>query len=494
MLRLLPGQAAAERAAAAAKFHGHEIVVALRKPWTGETHQHAALVDPGVEAFADLRRQRADIGHHDHRQFLVEELRDHLLRRALVAEPHVGERRQRAGQIEGRGEQGLRGIAGRARDDADGAAAPALVEQLHCAGGALAGNLQPRDVVAQLDRQIERSLGLMILRREAEARLADRRALGIERAHAAGGNAAVGAQHLHRHLGRGVFGCGQRHRRGIAAFENRQRAIADGLAEVVDELGAASGIDAVREPGDLGIAGRLQEAVERGERIDPVDRIGFGRKLPQRDARGTGRHDGDVAGGFGERHQRHAAAVGVGIGDQLVGGADAGIPARGCAPAVVEQDHQRRGMAGEPGLRIPDRAGGGEDHECRGGKAQRGQPPGRARGRLFLGRDVEQQPRRRKFDAPRPRRHHPQQPPQGRQAQEPEQQHRFGKGERQTRDHEARPALTFTRVPPLLTIMPPCRNNNSSAAERLVVWVVNSQSSLLVSSRIWSRCNATRAT
>ena len=85
------------------------------------------------------------------------------LRRALVAEPHVGERRQRAGEIEGRGEQRLRGVAGRARDDADGAAAPALVEQLHGAGGALAGNLQPRDVVAQLDRQVEGGLGLVVL-------------------------------------------------------------------------------------------------------------------------------------------------------------------------------------------------------------------------------------------------------------------------------------------------------------------------------------------
>ena len=47
MLRLLPGQAAAERAAAAAQLDRHEIVVALREPRAGEAHQHAALVDPG---------------------------------------------------------------------------------------------------------------------------------------------------------------------------------------------------------------------------------------------------------------------------------------------------------------------------------------------------------------------------------------------------------------------------------------------------------------
>ena len=90
------------------------------------------------------------------------------LRRAAIAEPHVGERRQRAGQIEGRGQQRLRGIGGRSADDADRAPPPSLVKQLHRAGGAFAGYFQPRDVVAQLDRQIERGFGLAILRPKAE--------------------------------------------------------------------------------------------------------------------------------------------------------------------------------------------------------------------------------------------------------------------------------------------------------------------------------------
>ena len=167
MLRLFPGQAAAEAAAAAAQFDRHQIVIGLRQPRAGKAHQHAALLDPGIEAFADFGRQRADIGQHDHRQLLVEELRDRLLRRAAIAEPHVGERRQRAGEIEGRGQQRLRGIAGRAADDADRAPAPSLVEQLHRAGGSFAGYFEPRDVVAQFDRQIERGFGLAVLRRES---------------------------------------------------------------------------------------------------------------------------------------------------------------------------------------------------------------------------------------------------------------------------------------------------------------------------------------
>ena len=92
MLRLFPRETAAEHTAAAAQLDRHQIVVGLREAGAGKTHQHAALLDPGVEAVADFRRQRADIGCHDHRQFLVEELRDQLLRRAAVAEPDIGKR------------------------------------------------------------------------------------------------------------------------------------------------------------------------------------------------------------------------------------------------------------------------------------------------------------------------------------------------------------------------------------------------------------------
>src|SRR6266481_2449503 len=95
---------------------------------------------------------------------------------------------------------------------------------------------------------------------------------------------------------------------------------------------------------------------------------------------------------------------------------------------------------------------------------------------------------------PPPRRHHSQQPPEERQAEESQQHQRFGKGEGEASDHALRPTLTPARAVPLLTIIPPCRNSSNSAAERLVVWVENSQSSLLVSARISSRCSASRAT
>ena len=496
VLRLFPGQAAAEAAAAAAQFDRNQIVVGLRQPRPGKAHQHPALLDPRRDAFTNFRRQRADVGQHHHRQLLVEELRDRLLRRALVAESHIGERRQRAGEVEGRGQQRLRGIGGRSGDDTDRAAAPALVQELHRAGGSFAGDFKPGDVVAQLHRKIEPGLGLALLRREHVTGLADRRPLLVERAHHAGGRAAIGAQHLHGHLRRSVLGRGQGQRRRCAAFKNRQRAILDGFAQGLDKLRPAPGIDAIRQPGDLAVTGGLEETRDSGQGFDPLDRIGLWRELAQRHPRGAARHEGDVAGGLGQRHQRDAAAVVVGVGDQLVGGLDPCIPARGRTPAVVEQDQQRLAAgAGETGLRIPDRPGRGQNHQCCRQQAQRGQPPRRTRGGFLLRRDVEQQPRRRELDAPRPRRHHPQQPPQQRQAQQAQQQHWFGEGERQADDHALRPALTVAvRALPLATIMPPCRNSSSSAAERLVVWVENSQSSLLVSARISSRCRATRAT
>ena len=265
------------------------------------------------------------------------------------------------------------------------------------------------------------------------------------------------------------------------------------LPRPADEFLAATGVDAVGQPGDLAVAGCFQEAIDRGQGLDALDRIRLWRELPQRDARGARRHQCDVAGRLGQRHQRNRAAVVLGIGDQLVGGPDPDVPVRCRAPAVVEHDHQRRLAGGRACLRIPDRAGGGENDQRRSQQPQCGQPPRRPRRRLFAWGDVEQQARRRKLDAARPRRHHPQQPPQHRQADEADQEQRFGEGERQSH-HAAGPALmVVVRAPDLLTCMPACRNNSSSAAERSVACVVNSQSSLLVSARIWSRCSASRA-
>src|SRR6202030_4830427 len=94
--------------------------------------------------------------------------------------------------------------------------------------------------------------------------------------------------------------------------------------------------------------------------------------------------------------------------------------------------------------RIPYRPRSREHDEGGEEEPQGGQPPGRARGRFFLRLDVEQNPRGRKADAPRPRRHEAQQPPQNREGGERKQQERRGESERQA-DHAAAPASGSAR-------------------------------------------------
>ena len=149
---------AAEGAAAAAQAHRDEVVVlGAGEMRAGKAHQHAAVVDPFGQRLVRLA-DIADVGEDQHRQMLVEEARDRFRRRHRAGRAHVGEGIERAGEIVAGAEQRLRLVGVGAGDDADGAAAPALVEQLHRAGGTLADDFQPRHVVADLDRQVDRGL------------------------------------------------------------------------------------------------------------------------------------------------------------------------------------------------------------------------------------------------------------------------------------------------------------------------------------------------
>ena len=92
VLRLFPSQAAAETSAAMAQLDRHQVVIGLRQMGPRKTDQYPALRDPCRDAFANFRRERPDVGKHNHREFLVEKLRDHLLRSALVTQAHISER------------------------------------------------------------------------------------------------------------------------------------------------------------------------------------------------------------------------------------------------------------------------------------------------------------------------------------------------------------------------------------------------------------------
>ncbi len=127
LLRLIPGQAAAENASAAPKLHRHQVVVAGSKARSCETHQHAAVLEPARERLARVR-DIAYVGEDQHWKALLDELADRLGWRAAIGEPHVGERPERACKVVGRGQQRLRGVGGRAGDHADRAPPPAFVE------------------------------------------------------------------------------------------------------------------------------------------------------------------------------------------------------------------------------------------------------------------------------------------------------------------------------------------------------------------------------
>ncbi len=130
-LRRLPGQRAAELAAATAQAHRHEVV-ALRagKARSGEAQEDAAAVDEAVQGLPGRGGDGADIGQHDHRHAALDEAQDGVGGRGALDGADVGEGLQRAAEIIGRRQQRLGGVGGRAGDDADRAAGPAGIDEL----------------------------------------------------------------------------------------------------------------------------------------------------------------------------------------------------------------------------------------------------------------------------------------------------------------------------------------------------------------------------
>ena len=303
---------------------------------SGKTHQHAAIVDPLFEPLARLG-DVADIGEDQHRQMLVEETRDRFRRRNALGEADIGVWIERARQIISGADQRLRTVGGRAGDDADGAPAPAFVEQLHGARRALAGDLQPRHVVADLDRQIDHRLGFVGAGLERERRLAERQAFEIDGVDKAGvGAAGLRAQDFHRQRAGRIVGAGKRMRRRQAAGDHGERMAAEHALEAGDEFAALAEVDAVGEPDDFKLRRALHQALDQRQRLAAVDRVGFRLELFDLHARGVGYSQGKVAPGFRQRQHGDAAVIGVGAGEDFIGRAQPRIPARRRAPAVVE--------------------------------------------------------------------------------------------------------------------------------------------------------------
>jgi hypothetical protein len=108
-----------------------------------------------LDAFLHVVRQRADVGEHHRRHVALDQGVDDDGKIGVVALGDLRERQQRALDIVERSQQRLRLLARGARDQADAMPLRAGVEQVHGPGGALAGDLDARDLVSQLQRHIE---------------------------------------------------------------------------------------------------------------------------------------------------------------------------------------------------------------------------------------------------------------------------------------------------------------------------------------------------
>ena len=201
-----------------------------------------------------------------------------------------------------------------------------------------------------------------------------------------------------------------------AALDHGHRFALHQLAQFSDELRALCDIDAVGEPEHFDRRRAGKEASDRGQHLGAIEGVRLGLQLSQPDARRTRRFEGDVAPDIGQGNDRDTPIVGLGARDQIFGGADARVPGGGRAPAVIDQQRERCRRLRRGERRIPQRPGGRDDQQRRERQAQQRQPPRRARGRLFLRQNIEQQFFRAELLHARARRHEPQQPPQHRQA------------------------------------------------------------------------------
>ena len=156
-----PGERAAQHPAAAPELDRQQGIGVAREFRAGEPDGYAAALDPARETVRLLAAEPADIGEHDDRERLGDEL-------AQRAAGHLAERLERALQEIERAQQRLVGIRGVARDQTDRAPPPALVQQQDPARRVLVLDLQPRDGVPQPRRQGEADLAASLARREGD--------------------------------------------------------------------------------------------------------------------------------------------------------------------------------------------------------------------------------------------------------------------------------------------------------------------------------------
>ncbi len=135
---------------------------------------------------------------------------------AFARRDDVGIGRERALHIIERREQRLRRLARLARDDADTMPLRARIEEMHGAGGPLAGDLDARHLIADLERQVEIGGGLARALADGEGGFAERLAAAGERLDHAGARAFGAAQNAGGELAAFASGLAKGERRVVA--------------------------------------------------------------------------------------------------------------------------------------------------------------------------------------------------------------------------------------------------------------------------------------
>ena len=147
---------------------------------SGKAHEDAAVLDKTREIVMRLAGYHADIGE-DHDRHMVIEKGAYWIGGGGPCLADVREGGERLREIIGRREQRLRDVRRFAADEADPAAAPALVEKKNRRRGMFARDFEAGDLVAQFDGHLETGLRL-VRRAKIERCFAEREPLAIERA------------------------------------------------------------------------------------------------------------------------------------------------------------------------------------------------------------------------------------------------------------------------------------------------------------------------
>jgi len=152
-LGLGPGQGAAKLAFALAQDDRDERIAdrCCGEARTGKTDQRAALCDPRLERFVDRLRQAADVGQHDGRGLLRQDLRHRDGEIGDAGLDQVGIGRQRPLDIVERRQEWLEIVADIAGNEGYTAAAETVVQQVRRPSRGKAGDRQAGKVVAQFE-------------------------------------------------------------------------------------------------------------------------------------------------------------------------------------------------------------------------------------------------------------------------------------------------------------------------------------------------------